>query len=268
MLNTSTHRQILFTIIRDIYQSPAGGSLGFKGGTMLYFFHNLDRFSIDLDFDLLDDSKKETVGTEVKKILERHGKVKDEADKSNTLYFLLSYGIGEHSVKIEISKRMPPQNTYEIKNFYGTDVSVAKLEDAFANKLVAATERKRTANRDFYDIWFLFKKGVMPNKGIVETRTGKSFTEYVKNLRDFVEKNIVENSILEGVGELVDNSQKDWLKKRFKGELLAQLDFFKRSSRVGGSALSCLLSIHALIECHYTRLIRLGRQKREAAQER
>lgn len=229
MLNTNKHRQILFNLIQDMYQSPAGSFIGFKGGTMLYFFYELDRFSVDLDFDLLDIAKKDFVYDRIRTILQRYGKIKDEADKVHTLYFLLSYGEGEHGVKVEISKRLEGENSYETKNFYGVDVAVVKLEDAFANKLVAAMERKRMANRDFYDIYFLLKRGIVPNEKIIIARTGKSTIEYLSVLRDFVEKNITENSALEGIGELVDKSQKDWLKKQLKKQLksnlLAQLDF-------------------------------------------
>ena len=59
MLNVERHRQVLFNLITEIYKSPAGMYLGFKGGTMFYFFHELDRFSVDLDFNLLDSSKKD-----------------------------------------------------------------------------------------------------------------------------------------------------------------------------------------------------------------
>lgn len=225
MLNTNKHRLILFNLIQEIYQSPIGSLIGFKGGTMLYFFHGLDRFSVDLDFDLLDASKKDVVYGQIRKILQRYGKIRDEADKVNTLYFMLSYGEGEHGVKVEISKRIKEKNSYETKNFYGTDVLVVKLEDAFANKLVAATERKRTANRDFYDIFFLLKMSTRYNEGIVTERTGKSGLEYLGSLSRFIEKNISENTILEGIGELVDENKKTWIKKNLKKELLGLLQF-------------------------------------------
>lgn len=225
MLHTDRHRKILFNIIQDIYRSPAGNLIGFKGGTMLYFFYNLDRFSVDLDFDLLDASKKDVVYTEVKKILRGYGKIKDEADKAHTLYFLLSYGEGEHGIKVEISKRTEVKNAYETKNFYGTDVLIVKLADAFANKLVAATERKRTANRDFYDIHFLLRVGTPYNENIIASRTGKTPSEYLRFLIRFIEKNLSENTALEGIGELVDQDKKIWVKKNLKDELLSLLQF-------------------------------------------
>ena len=42
-------------ILKDIYADITINSLlGFKGGTCAYFFYNLPRFSVDLDFDLLE----------------------------------------------------------------------------------------------------------------------------------------------------------------------------------------------------------------------
>ena len=38
MLDQKKHRKILFEIIKEIYDSPIAAWLGFKGGTMLYFF--------------------------------------------------------------------------------------------------------------------------------------------------------------------------------------------------------------------------------------
>ncbi len=225
MLNIPKHRKIMFDIIRDIYQSPLGIYLGFKGGTMLYFFYELDRFSVDLDFDLLDESKKEEVYDGIRKILQAYGKIKDEADKNFNLFFLLSYEEGAPGIKIEISKRASEKNRYELKNFYGIDVNVMKLEDAFANKLVASVERKRTANRDFYDIYFLLLKNTFFNEDIILERTEKNSKDFFVYLREYFEKERPERGILEGLGELLDEKKKQWVKDNLKKELLASLDF-------------------------------------------
>jgi len=61
-LDTSTHKTILFQILKDIYSNTIiAPFLGFKGGTAALMFYGLDRFSVDLDFDLLDESKEEYV---------------------------------------------------------------------------------------------------------------------------------------------------------------------------------------------------------------
>lgn len=225
MLNTERHRQILFNLITEIYKSPAGAYLGFKGGTMFYFFHQLDRLSVDLDFDLLDDSKKEFVSGIVRQILLNYGVIKDEMDKNNNVFFLLSYGEGEHGIKVEISKKIWKKNLYEIKNFYGTDVKVLRLEDAFAHKLVACIERKRTANRDFFDICFFLKKNVAFNDDIILERTNKNKKDFLIFLRKYVDQKELKSGILEGLGELLDEKRKQWVKENLKNELLGLLDF-------------------------------------------
>jgi predicted nucleotidyltransferase component of viral defense system len=225
MLHIQKHRQILFNLITDIYKSPAGTYVGFKGGTMLYFFHELDRFSVDLDFDLLDDGQKDLVYDTVKSILQKYGTIKDEAEKNYNIFFLLNYEEGEHSIKVEISKRTNVHNRYEMKNFYGTDVRVLTLEDAFAHKLVACTERKRTANRDHYDIFFFLKKGVNINEKIIMDRTGKDLISFLLFLREHIANKRSRAGMLEGLGELVDDDQKKWVKNDLKNELLGMLDF-------------------------------------------
>lgn len=50
----------MLRILKDIYTDPDLNSLlGFKGGTALMFFYNLPRFSVDLDFNLLDAEKEQ-----------------------------------------------------------------------------------------------------------------------------------------------------------------------------------------------------------------
>ncbi len=54
-LDIARHRTILFQILKDIYSdSEISPYLGFKGGTAAVMFYGLKRFSVDLDFDLLD----------------------------------------------------------------------------------------------------------------------------------------------------------------------------------------------------------------------
>lgn len=225
MLSIKEHRKYLFNILTDIYSSPIGKYLGFKGGTMLYYFFKLDRFSVDLDFDLLDESKATLVPEEIRKILKKYGAINDEKDKFFNIFFLLSYQKGQQGIKIEISKRSSLAR-YEIKNFFGKSVITMSIEDAFAQKLVAATDRKRMASRDFYDIYFLFKNNFNFNEAIIKERTQKNTREYLTFLKKFINKNISEKNILHGIGELVDEKQKDWIKKNLKNELISQIDFF------------------------------------------
>ena len=62
MLNIEKHKGILVRILKDMYtDNTLGPVLGFKGGTAALLFYDLSRFSVDLDFDLLDPEKEDYV---------------------------------------------------------------------------------------------------------------------------------------------------------------------------------------------------------------
>lgn len=225
MLNRNKHRLILFNIIRDIYKNKIGAFLGFKGGTMAYFFYDLDRFSVDLDFDLLNLKKLFLVKKNLLIILQKYGEIKETIDKYFTLFYLLSYEKGHRNIKIEISKRNII-SSYDTKNFYGLDVLVQKIEDAFATKILASLTRKKIAYRDYYDLFFYLKKGINPNEKIIKKVLNKNLTETLLSLKKEVESKVSNEKIIEAIGELVDESKKNFIKKSFKKELLSYLDFY------------------------------------------
>ncbi len=219
MLDRALHRIVLIEILKKIYGSPTlAPHLGFKGGTALYIFYNLPRFSVDLDFDLLEGGDKNNVFDEIVKIMQPFGKFREKWEKHHTLFFLLSYSEKLHNMKIEISKR-PFLSRYEIKNYLGIPMKVMVREDMFAHKLVALTERKRVAYRDLFDLWFFLENHDDINVELVEKRTGKSFKMYLKECLRFVEK-VNNRDILRDMGELVDDRRKEWIKKHLKEELI------------------------------------------------
>lgn len=226
MFNQAKHREILFNILRKIYSSPVGNYLGFKGGTMLYFFYKLDRFSVDLDFDLLDLEKEDQVLQEIREIISEFGDIKDEANKKNTIFFLLNYGQNQVNIKIEISKIGLMPKGYEIKNFYGIDVKTQRIEDSFANKLVASLDRKKTANRDFYDIEFMFRNNFDFNKEIIKKRTQKEAKVFLKELVAFLKNYTPSRGWVDGLGELVDEDKKRWVRNNLKKEVIGQVEFY------------------------------------------
>ena len=70
MVDINRHRFILVQILNDIYSDILlSNCLGFKGGSALMFFYDLPRFSVDLDFNLLEASKEELVFRKVLNIL-------------------------------------------------------------------------------------------------------------------------------------------------------------------------------------------------------
>jgi predicted nucleotidyltransferase component of viral defense system len=229
MLDIDRHKFTLVQILKEIYSNISISSLlGLNGGTALYLFYNLPRFSVDLDFNLLDLKEKEKVFPIIQNILKKAGVLKDEREKKNTLFFLLSYGEKERNIKVEVSKRAFPDH-YEVKNYLGISMLVLRKEDMFAHKLVALTERKSIANRDFFDLWFFMKNNWEVNREIVEMRTGMELNKYLKGCIKKVEK-VDERYILQGLGEILDEKNKKWAKENLKKDLLFYLRLYLEKS--------------------------------------
>ena len=217
--NISQHRNILLKILKDIYSDITLSSLlGFKGGTALYFFYGLDRFSVDLDFDLLDSSKERLVFERIEELILAHGAIRQKINKKYTIFFLLSYDKGSWNIKLEINKRNFGSK-YEIKNYLGIPMLVMRIEDMFAHKLAAITERKALASRDIYDIYFFLRGSYHVNKNIVEKRTGMDFKDYITKCISYIE-NIPETRMLSGIGDLLSEEKKEWIRGNLKKEVI------------------------------------------------
>ncbi|MFA4817711.1 MAG: nucleotidyl transferase AbiEii/AbiGii toxin family protein [Parcubacteria group bacterium] len=219
MLNWNKHKSIMVRILKDIYSdAKIAPWLGFKGGTACLLFYDLPRYSVDLDFDLLDEKKKELVFLRVKEIAEKYAEIKESYQKRNTIFLLLSYGEKDHNIKIEISTRNLGDN-FEVLSYLGIPMKVMAKEDMFANKLVALLGRKTTASRDIFDLHYFFSKNWNIDEKIIKQRMGKSLDKYLKDCLKFIE-NFNNKDILHGLGELVDKKQKDWTRKNLKNDLI------------------------------------------------
>ena len=222
-LDISTHRNIMIRILKDIFSDTTiGPFLGFKGGTAVYLFYNLPRFSVDLDFDLLDPERRDYIFERVKQILQNHGEIKNEDKKSDNLFFNLSYlnkEEGAQNVKVDISSRQFGSK-YEVKDHIGISMKVMVREDIFAHKMVAMYERGDTANRDVFDIWFFLQNNWPVNKGIIEKRTSLSYKEFLQKIIDELEKD-EGRDMLSGMGELLETEkEKDWIRGKLRNETI------------------------------------------------
>src|SRR3989339_753904 len=189
------HEQFMIKILLDIYRNKfLSQNLYFKGGTAFYLFYDLSRFSTDLDFDISTNCKnKEELFKELKNILAKYGEIKDARIKMNTVFFVLSYEKGERLIKIEASKRDFPQK-HEIKNIFGVDIKLLNLDLLCAHKLVALTERIKA--RDLFDTYFIFLNEFPINKEIIKIRTDKNYKEFLKYLKNKIDKNFTRKNVL------------------------------------------------------------------------
>lgn len=225
MLNRATHQLLMGQILKDIYtDTTIAPCLGFKGGTCAYFFYDLPRFSVDLDFDLLnpDDKNKEVVFAKIINILKQYGTLKDQRIKRYTVFALLSYGDADHNIKVEINARDQDENImsyFAIKKYLGISMLTAKKEYLFASKLIALTSRREVAMRDIYDIHFFAKNNWSIDIAIVQNKTGKKIKEYLSECVTLIEKT-KSNQILQGLGELLVPKEKIWVKEHLKDDTI------------------------------------------------
>jgi predicted nucleotidyltransferase component of viral defense system len=229
MLNREKHQLVMGQILKDIYtDTTISPLLGFKGGTCAYFFYQLPRFSVDLDFDLLvvNEENQKMVLEKIIGILSKYGRVKDQYIKRFTIFALLSYGEADHNIKVEINIREQVQNTsdhYELKEYLGISMLVAKKEYMFASKLLALTLRNETAMRDIYDIHYFAKNNWDIEAETVMTRTGKTVKVYLTECVAFIEQ-VKESDLLQGLGELVGGEkEKAWIRNHLKVDAIFML---------------------------------------------
>lgn len=225
MLDVQNHETIMKRILREIYQHPQLQSqLVFKGGTCLYFFHDLPRFSTDLDFSF--HNKTEIVQVprdDLATIVDKHLELKSDEDKRFTWLWLGSFNKGKQKVKVEVNKRKF-NDTYTQHEFYGLTVRTLDLPSMFAHKLCAVTDRKKMVNRDLYDTWWLLTKNAPISQQIIQERMGKSVKEYLMMVKKYVQQNVNETHILQGLGEVLSQPQKDWARDHLLKELLFELE--------------------------------------------
>ncbi len=225
-MDINRHKFFLVQILKEIYSDiELANILGFKGGTALMLFYDLPRFSIDLDFNLLDRKKSSLVFEKIDKILLKFGTIKDKARKHYGIISVLDYGEKERNLKIEISERNFP-DSYEVKNFLGINMKVMQKQDMFAHKLCALTDRKAVTGRDVFDCWFFMENRTSLNKHIVELRMKVLLEKYlgkcIKSVSD-----VSSSSLSGGLGELVDPAIKAFVKTRLKDECITLLKMYR-----------------------------------------
>ena len=227
MIDINRHKYFLLQVLKDIYSDlELANYLGFKGGTAMMFFYNLPRFSIDLDFDLLNAEKEELVFNKVRKIILKYGSIFDEAKKYFGLIIVLDYGFGERKLKIEISNRRF-NNRYEIINLLGFNVKVLLISDMFAHKLCALLDRSTTTNRDIFDTWFFLHRQTPVNKSIIEFRMEIPFETHIENCIKHLET-MKNKRLLDGLGELMEAEMKSFVKAKLLPETINYLKFYQK----------------------------------------
>jgi len=209
------HRNILLQILKDIFSDTSiAPFLGFKGGTAALMFYGLDRDSVDIDFDLLDESKQQEVFEKIQKIVAGYGKVIDSRIKRFNLVTVISYAEKSQNIKVEVNRRNFGSK-YEPKTLLGIPMLVMIKEDMFANKVMAMYERIGKTSRDVYDVYFFAKNNWPINKELVESRAKVPYKEVLTRCIELLEK-MDNRHILDGLGEMLTEPKKDWARAKLR----------------------------------------------------
>lgn len=224
MLDKNRHKIVLVKILKEIYSDPTiRNILGFKEGTAAYLFYGLPRFSVDLDFDLLEEKKKDFVFVKLKEILPKVETLIESTKKRYTLFYLMSYEKGERKIKIEISSRQG-KNSFVVRSYLGIPILLMAKKDMAAGKLAAFLTRKKFAARDLFDLWFFLKDNWEIDGEVLKEKTGLTLKTAIEKAIEKIKK-IKKNQLLQGLGELLDEKQKPWVKENIQKEALFYLKY-------------------------------------------
>ncbi len=185
-------------------------AIGFKGGSCASMAGFLDRFSVDLDFDLRKKDRKKQLRKAVQQAIYDLG-LEIKTQSTQELFFIVKYNsiYLRNSLKISIIDDTPLSNEYqptfipELNHF----ITCQTIETMFANKLVAVTDRynkhHQLAGRDIYDIHYFFSHGYSFKKEIIEERTKLPWHTYIRELVEFIKRKFNQRIIDEDLNFLL-----------------------------------------------------------------
>ncbi len=222
------HKAQLLRLLTEIFDSPIAKNIYFKGGSAAAMLGFLDRFSVDLDFDLKPKANRKAIDKNLRKIFQGLDlKISQKSNKS--LFYLLKYSTkfgSRNTIKLSLIDTALKSNTYS--SYYLAEIdrfAFCQTPDTmFANKLVAVIDRyrkhKMIAGRDIYDIHHFFLSGFHYNQAVIKERTAKKPTDYFKDLIKFIDTKVTDRIISEDLSFLLTHEKFKLIRKVLKRETL------------------------------------------------
>ncbi len=227
------HKSQLNILLTAIIDRPVlSQNLAFKGGSCAAMLDYLDRFSIDLDFDLIKNANEAVIRRELHLAFEDAGLI-ITLELNNVLMFRLRYPSKpgkRNNIKISVNSKMVKANKYKVAYLPEIDrmMTCQTIETMFANKLVAVSERydlhKSIAGRDIYDIHHFFINGFSYDIQVIQERTDLDYKEYLKKLSEFIKKHVTQTIINEDLNPLLPDKQFQRIRKVLIPETLALIE--------------------------------------------
>ena len=223
----------MYRVLTSIVDTPElAKTLRFKGGTCAAMRGFLNRFSVDLDFDIIADKcELPRLRKKCELIFEKSPlEIKDQS--SNTLQFFLKYPAGKrerNSLKIDCLIPPPKANKYELIYLPDIDRMVwcQTRETMVANKLVAPLDRFEKngsiAGRDIFDIHAFLFQGFSYNSNVIVERRNQNISDFFEILIDFINNNITMKTIDQDLNPLLSIDVFKSIRKNLKTETIMLL---------------------------------------------
>lgn len=226
-----THYSYLYNILKDIaLDKELSPLLILKGGTSLMFFYELPRFSLDLEFTLVDRKQEQLVFKRLLKIACKYGTICEKILGPFGAKVVLEYGKESRTLEIEISNQYWREET-DLLCLDGFSLNVMSLSDIYSHKLIALGEGDNVAGKEIFDIWFLGEKYIMPNGDIVMKWVGRNLVEQLSLDISILEK-LTNDQLMSSLEPLLLPEKAKWANTSLLPEAIASLQM-----RVGAEKL-------------------------------
>lgn len=219
------HANWLYRVLTEIVDdSFLNAHLRFKGGTCAAMRGFIDRFSVDLDFDMPDQTLNDEVCSHLEKVFVRLGlEIRDHSHKVPQ-YFVRYPGPANerHTLRVDVTTFATKSNRYEPVRLTEIDriMHCQTIETMFSHKLVAVLDRYEKhgsiAGRDFFDIHTFFLKGFQYSSEIIHERTGLEVGAFFTKLTAFTRDHLTQAVLDEDLNTLISSVEfhrvRGWLK--------------------------------------------------------
>lgn len=226
----------MYRLLEKIFTSDVAPRLAFKWWTLAYFMYDLDRFSTDIDIDVVTKEITDDIIETITSIGKELWSIKITYHNAISYRFVFSYSQVDHNIKIELNTRISPYNVYELINMRGLALMAQDKWTIFANKLVALSNRPDKVSRDLRDVHFFAVHNFPVNKDVVIERVKTSwkyphietFEQFIDMTIDFIKKNFSSRIIIDGnLGLVLSQEQKNRAKKNLIKKTIDYLELMK-----------------------------------------
>ena len=159
----SRHEMFEIEVLDRMNTAKVLTPLVFGGGSMLRLCHELNRYSVDLDFWLIGNISEKSFFNKIRRVFDKDYEITDAQIKHFTLLYELRSGSYPRRLKIEIrrgQKECDYQEKIAFSRFTTRQVLLKAhtLEQTMKNKIQAFLDRGEV--RDCFDIEFLLRRGI------------------------------------------------------------------------------------------------------------